>query len=718
MRIVQLMPTIVPGDAVSNDALALCRLLRRWDANSRIYAERSLPGLPEGMVKDARQLPSLGEEDVLIYHMSIGSPVSLRIDELRCRKVMVYHNITPPRYFAPYSAEYTRACREGYAELERMREWFDYAIADSDFNRQGLRQAGYTCPIDVCPVLVPLEDYAAPADERTLKKYGDGRTNILFVGRVAPNKKQEDVIRAFACYQRRYDPTARLILAGSDGIGAYKKRLWDYTRALGVKNVKFTGHISFSQLLALYRTAHVLLCMSEHEGFCVPLLESMVFSLPVVARNAAAVGETLGDAGILLEDGDPEKAAAALHRAVRDEALRRELREKEKRRLGELSGEAAEGRFCGLFAAFLAAPRPERKRRVVQMLPRLSRGDAVSGDALALRQVLRTFPVREDVWCYECPDPLLRAAVRCSETPPELRKEDVAVFHFAMGEKMAECFAALRCKKVLIYHSVTQPEFPAPYSAPMAAACRKGRAMAAGLAAKADRVFAVSEYDRRELLAMGVGQVEVLPLLLPLEEYDAPPRESTLRRYGDGRTNILFVGRVAPNKKFEDAVRAFACYRERFDPTARLILAGADDALPAYTNRLRAYIARLGGEGIELTGKVAFEELLALYRTAHVFLCMSEHEGFCVPLAEAMYFDVPIVARAAAAVPDTLGGSGVLLPDGDAERAAEAIDRLRRDGAYREEVLRGQRLRLRDFAWDRIFGQDRALFAEVLEGER
>ena len=718
MRIVQLMPTITPGDAVSNDALAVHRLLKRWDPNTCIYAARSLPGLPAGAVKSDKNLPRLGEEDVLIYHMSIGDAVSLRIDELRCRKVMIYHNITPPEYFAPYSAEYTNACREGYAELERMHDWFDYAIADSDFNRQGLLAAGYTCPIDVCPVLIPMGDYDGEPDGRILKKYSDGRTNILFVGRIAPNKKQENVIRAFAAYQRLYDPKARLILAGSDGIEPYKKRLWDYTRALGVRNVKFTGHISFPGLLALYRTAHALLCMSEHEGFCVPLVESMVFDVPVAALDAAAVGETLGGSGILLEDSDPEKAAAALHALVTEEELRRSVIERQRRRLTELTGESAENRFVSLLSDFLASPRKERKRRVVQMLPRFSRGDAVSNDVTALREVLRTFDVREDVWCLDCPDKLLRSSVRCSDTAPELREDDVAVFHMAVGDKMAEKFMELRCRKVMVYHSVTPSEFMEPYSAPFAAACRKGRKQAAKMIGKAVKVCAVSEYDRRELLDMGAEQVELLPLLLPLEDYAAEVPDKLLRHWNDGRTKILFVGRAAPNKRLEDVIRAFLCYRERYDGDARLILAGADDAVPAYTNRLRAYIAALGGRGIEMTGSVSFEELLALYRTADVFLCMSEHEGFCVPLIEAMFFDVPVAARAAAAVPDTLNGSGVLLPDNDPEAAAEAIHRLCTDGAYREEILRTQRERLMDLTYEKLFARAREFFGEVLGEEK
>ena len=713
MRIVQLLPTAAGGDAVSNDALALWECLKEWDPHTEIYAQFCLEGIPQGRVRPFEELPELGYEDVLIYHMSIGSPVSLRIDELRCRKVMIYHNITPPEYYAPYSEAFTRECRMGCAELERMRDWFDYCIADSEFNRQGLLEAGYTCPVDVCPVMISLDSLQGEPDAETVKKLGDGRTNVLFVGRVAPNKKQENVIRAFAAYQEKYDPSARLILAGINSFEAYKQRLWSYTRALGVRNVNFTGHISDAELTACYRSADVFLCMSEHEGFCVPLLEAMSFEVPVAALSAAAVTETLGEGGVLLESSDPAAAAEVLRELVRDGEKRRSLIEKGRKRLSELTGEPVRERFRALFAAFLAAPRSPRRRRVIQMVPRLSTGDAVSSDVLELRAVLRSFDVREDVWCCDCAEPVLRSSVRCSETAPEIAEDDVVLFHMAMGDKMAERFTELPCRRAVIYHSVTPAAFMEPYSASFAAACRKGKKLLPGMIAKAELLFADSEFDRQELLSAGARQVELLPLLMRLEK-PAPEKKENGSR---GHTTVLFVGRAAPNKRLENVIRAFSCYRHRYDPTARLVLAGDDNAVGGYSARLRGYIAALGEENVELTGKVSDAELRSLYAGADVFLCMSEHEGFCMPLVEAMSYDVPVAALSAAAVPETLGGSGVLLSSPDPEAAAEALHALMTDAEYREAVLAGQRERLRAFDYEKTFEEIRGKLTPLLGEE-
>ena len=163
------------------------------------------------------------------------------------------------------------------------------------------------------------------------------------------------MIRAFACYRQAYDPRARLILAGSAyGTENYLERLKRYAQALDLADsVVFPGHISFRQILAYYRTAGAFLCMSEHEGFCVPVVEAMSFGVPVVARGMCAVPETMGNAGLLLEDGRPEPAAAALHRVMADEALRQRLAQAGEDRVRELSYENVSARIRELLSPFI-----------------------------------------------------------------------------------------------------------------------------------------------------------------------------------------------------------------------------------------------------------------------------------------------------------------------------------------------------------------------------
>ena len=335
-RIIQLLPTLAYGDAVGNDVLALNKLLHSLNIETKIYAIDIRNRIPEGIAESFNDMPVPEKDDMIIYHLSIGCKM-IRDYLLRhdCRKVMIYHNITPAHFFLPYSDEYDKAIREGLQDLQLLKDTFEACIADSEFNKQDLRAMGYTCPIAVLPILVPFEDYEQEPDAKILSRYqNDGWTNILFVGRIAPNKCQEDVIAAFATYKKIYNPKARLFIVGNfDGMEAYYDRLQKYVEVLGVQDVIFTGHIPFKEILAYYHLADVFLCMSEHEGFCVPLLEAMKFEIPIVAYSSTAIPYTLGDSGIKLPSKDPNLVAAVLDEVVCNKRLREEILAWQKNRL-------------------------------------------------------------------------------------------------------------------------------------------------------------------------------------------------------------------------------------------------------------------------------------------------------------------------------------------------------------------------------------------------
>ena len=338
MKIYQLTPALVPGDATGNDLMALRKKLSSMGLSSEVYVLAMSDRMPKGSAGLFDKMPEPQPEDIVIYHFCIGSRMTEKVMSYRCRKIMIYHNVTPPAFLEPYAPAIAEKCREGLRQMESLKDTFNYVLADSEFNRQDLLRAGYTCPIDVLPILVPFEDYRQQPDPEILEKYSDGMTNILFVGRVAPNKKHENIIRAFDCYQKNFNPNSRLILVGNDGgMEAYKARLLQYISILGTKNVLFPGHISFPQILGFYRAADVFLCMSEHEGFCVPLIESMLFDLPIVALDACAVPYTLGNAGIHLKDTSPEVAAAAIHRLTTDQKLKEALIKNQRAQLESFS---------------------------------------------------------------------------------------------------------------------------------------------------------------------------------------------------------------------------------------------------------------------------------------------------------------------------------------------------------------------------------------------
>lgn len=354
MKIIQMLPSLAFGDAVSNDALAIRDVLSQLGYETRIYAENIQYKL-QGHARAYRRMERTRKSDVVLYHHSIGTDMAFDFEKLSCRKVMIYHNITPPEFFDGYDNRSKRLMVYGQATTKCLADKVDYCLADSEYNKQELRAMGYTCPIDVRPVFIPLLDYEKKPSKKILERYqGDGYTNILFVGRISPNKKQEDVIRAFYYYKRNINRKSRLILVGnSAGMEKYSYKLKNYVDELKLADVIFTGSIPFDEILAYYHLADLFLCMSEHEGFCVPLVEAMYFDVPILAYESSAVPYTLGDAGVLLKEKDPILAGELMHRILSNEALRQQILQKQRARLKDFSFEAVRALFEKQMGAFL-----------------------------------------------------------------------------------------------------------------------------------------------------------------------------------------------------------------------------------------------------------------------------------------------------------------------------------------------------------------------------
>ncbi|MDR2446409.1 MAG: glycosyltransferase family 4 protein [Treponema sp.] len=324
MRIFQLAPTLAHGDAIGNDVLALDALIKRLGYTAGIFYEHLHNGVLEKMCVHYKNMPKVKSDDIVIYHLATASPTAYFFSSLECRKIVIYHNITPPEFFLGYSGIYYRACKDALVEAEYLADKADYCLADSGFNKSDLEKMGYACPIDVLPILIPFEDYAKPPDAKIIKFFiDDDKKNMLFTGRIAPNKKIENIIKTFCQYQRHVNKNSRLFLVGSySDEDIYYRQLKTYVKDLQLTDVVFTGHIPFSEVIAYYKLSDVYLCMSEHEGFCVPLLEAMYFDKPIVAYDSlCAVKETLGGCGVLLENDDPLVAAMIIGKILEDKEL-------------------------------------------------------------------------------------------------------------------------------------------------------------------------------------------------------------------------------------------------------------------------------------------------------------------------------------------------------------------------------------------------------------
>ena len=355
MKVVQILSTVSFGDAVSNDALAISKVISEMGYETAIYSENISNKIKDPIVQPYSKLPALTNEDIVIFNHSTGSKLCYTLPKLGGRKMMIYHNITPPEFFEGYSREAMTLTEFGYEGTKFLKDKIDYVMADSSYNANDLKNMGYKCDMFVRPILIPFEDYEKEPDEDIIKQYSDdGYTNIVFVGRIAPNKKQEDLIKTFAYYKKNVNPKSRLILVGNDGgMERYSTALKKYAEALEVDDVIFTGHISFKAILAYYRVADVLLCMSEHEGFCVPLVEAMFFKVPIIAYDSSAIADTLGGSGILVNDKDPVFVAHLIDRLVNDKALKEHVIHTQNERLKDFSYENVREQFIKGLDAFI-----------------------------------------------------------------------------------------------------------------------------------------------------------------------------------------------------------------------------------------------------------------------------------------------------------------------------------------------------------------------------
>ena len=336
----QVLPNLGYGDAIGNHTVWIRDRLQSQGYHSEIYAKHVSPEMiSESFVYSSPDL--IEESAAVIYHHSIGSEITPWVCEHKGPKALIYHNITPPKYFAPYSKEFASFLERGHEELRVLAKYFPISAGDSKFNAEDLKNSNFRNPV-VVPLSIDPSKWAFQPDEAVMSQFQDGRTNIIFIGRVVPNKRHEELIY-FLKFWLIQDPNARLIIVGTDDItSTYLKCLNVLAKKLRVDHaVVFTGHVNDAQLLAYYRCASIFLCLSEHEGFCVPVVEAMWFDIPVIAYDCTAVGDTMGDAGILIKDKSrPDLLAEQLFKQLTNPNIVEEIISKQRQRRSDFLPES------------------------------------------------------------------------------------------------------------------------------------------------------------------------------------------------------------------------------------------------------------------------------------------------------------------------------------------------------------------------------------------
>jgi glycosyltransferase involved in cell wall biosynthesis len=328
-RIDQVIPSLASRDAIGGHVLQLRDLLRSRGFSSDIYYGNATPdrlsyGLPVDRLGDRS---SSGR--VLLYQLSIGSWVGDTFRERSERKFVNYHNITPADLLEAWIPQVGDEVRRGRAQLLELAPVTEFAVADSQFNERELLHAGYRSTVTV-PLLLDLEEFAGSPDPtlaaRLAEQRSQGGADLLFVGKVSPHKGQDDLVKALAAYRRLYDPQARLHVVGGAISDTYRLAVERFADELGLAEaVEFAGSVSHEELIAYYAAADAFVCLSNHEGFCVPLLEAMYHRVPIVSYRFTAVPETVATAGLILPDKQPVRVAAAIDRVINDADLRATL---------------------------------------------------------------------------------------------------------------------------------------------------------------------------------------------------------------------------------------------------------------------------------------------------------------------------------------------------------------------------------------------------------
>jgi len=353
----QVLATLGYGDAIGHEVLGIQRVLRSAGYESDIFVETADRRL-EPTTRDYRELVDASHPDnLLLHHFSIGSKASRTAYALPDRMALIYHNITPPEYFVGVHRTLARQCFRGRRELRAYLDRCEVALGDSEFNRLDLEHLGFPRTA-VLPVVPDFSHLDGPSNPFVARQFDDEWTNILFVGRVIANKKIEDVIRIFHAYHTRINPRSRLLIVGVFSLfERYLAALNHLVETLELQHVHFTGHVSDEELVAYYQVADLFLCASEHEGFCVPLVEAFYMDVPVLAYAATAVPATMDGGGVLFDDKDPVYVATLIDLVLSDRRVEAAILERQAAALDRLQARDFRGTLLRAVESVLSAQR-------------------------------------------------------------------------------------------------------------------------------------------------------------------------------------------------------------------------------------------------------------------------------------------------------------------------------------------------------------------------
>jgi len=701
----QFHPTIAYGDAVGNDCFELQGLLWRCGVRSELFAEDARPEVRAFVRgwRDLREEPLNGA--ALLVHVSMGNESLDEVGDLPIPKAVVYHNITPARFFEGVSDHNRHYAELGREQIARLARHTELGIGDSEFNRKELEAAGYA-KTAVVPIVIDWSAYDVPPDPVVLARLRSGGTAIVAMGQLLPQKAIHDVIAAFAAY-RAGDRGAHLYLVGSGSMsGDYGRRLQGDVERLGLGDaVTFAGKVPMAAWVAYYQGASALLTLSDHEGFWVPGLEAMHFGLPIVAHAAGAIPDTVGDAGLLLADKAPSTVAAALERAVSDRALRTDLVAKGRARLVEFAPDAVLRKLHDALALAgweLGEPRKrtiavlssDRRCGVHDYADTLADGLRANGDAVTfvgvphldsaeLARKVGHIPAGTDAVIVEHEAGIFGDVSFVLALLHLWRKRIPVVL--SLHELEPEKFHHYRLLSHALHY---RPRYRhgielvrAPYIAlRIAERFLRYRAVLGLMGALPHRIITHSDRSQHwvGLLTNDHEKVEQLPLLImPLEDtalpHDTAEKRALRERLGLPVDRFLFIspGFFFPRKRFIEIIRALPA-------DATLVLSGThSDHAPRYFDEVMSFIAERGITNVVVN--TAFETMGDHVAAADCVVLYYEDIFQSAVATQAVWAGLPAIYSA---IPGFRLYQGAGITARDTGELAEAMREIQRPDTY------------------------------------
>lgn len=725
----QFSPSCSPGDGVTNGLFFTRRLLRELGFESEIYSDF----IPEPLAKEVKPLgqfnPQAGE--LLFMHHSLGMDNAGWLSNLTIPKVMVYHNITPV-HLLPEDDHIRRLSVLGRQQLVQWAPDYIGAIGDSEYNSMELRETNYR-NVATIPLLVDTNMIRhAPWNPSSVASLRDA-INLLFVGRVCENKRQLDLLEVLAELLHYVDQPVRLILAGGITSPDYQEKIQSRIRELGLEgNVLLAGKVPNETLFALYRIADAFICMSEHEGFGMPLIESMLFDVPVVARGMCSIPYTLGEGGLILKNGDPREAAAVLHTLLSEPGLRRRVIAGQRRNIQRFDVDHLRRQLAEYLTQLgIQVPRPPEPASTVTPKPywqvegpfdssyslaivnrELGRVLAARGNDIGLRSMEGSTGDFEPNQVFLAANPdcaAMAKRARDAHNPP-----DVAL-RFCYPPHVDDMHASIR-----VVHSYGWEEtgFPTEY----VAAFNRKLDLVTVLSREVEKIL--RDNGVRVPMAVTGGGVDHLQNVSP----QAPDVKMRSFRF-------LHISSCFPRKGVDALLQAYGKAFRQGDDVSLVI-----KTFPNPHNDVEQQLACLRQDDPQYPDVVLInrdcsqEELVGLYRACHAFVAPSRGEGLGLPMAEAMLFNLPVITTAWGGQTDFcdestawmcdyrfakaqthLGMAHSVWADPDVDHLANLMREVYNstDERRRQRTLPARQRVLRDYTWDQVASRTEQAIAAV-----